>query len=48
MRGSGYKRTKLFHLSFDGGGGGGLSEDADRVWSELWLLVWMGGGRESE
>lgn len=28
--------------------GGGLSEDADRVWSELWLPVWMGGwGHES-
>lgn len=42
MRSSGYK--KLIKLeSYDGhGGGGGLSEDADHVWSELRLLVWDG------
>lgn len=33
--------------SRDGGGGGELSEDADHGLSELWLLVWVGGGLES-
>lgn len=48
MRSSGYKRTKLYLTeSYDGGGAGGLRADADRGWSELWLLVWMGGGHES-
>lgn len=45
MRSSGYKRTKRIKLkSYDGGG---LSADADHGWSELWLLVWMGGDHES-
>lgn len=48
MRSSGFKRTKLMKLGYDGGGGGGLSEHTRHGWSELWLLVWMGEGRESE
>lgn len=48
MKSSGYKKDQTHRTqSYDGGGGGGLRADADHGWSELWLLVWMGGDRES-